>query len=199
SRHAGAGSAVGSRWPIIAARNALRPDHLRQVAERPEPTPAERRHYRLQGCNGPFCREFLPYTEQGPRRGRFCVGTKSCALRSDTPTRATPRAHKEPAGSLPSRLMSDSQGRNGSMRHGVPRSIEASNTIHACMALRWNETQNEDSFAHQDGRRPRKGPLFGGSPLTIETGSDFPIGITASGSAGSRTTSSRRSAGSRSG
>jgi hypothetical protein len=27
-------------------------------------------------------------------------------------TRATPRAHKEPAGSLPSRLMSDSQGRN---------------------------------------------------------------------------------------
>ena len=37
--------------------------------------------------------------------------------------------------------------------------------------------KEEDSFAPQDGRRPRKGPLFGGSPLTIETGSDFPIGI----------------------
>jgi len=36
----------------------------------------------------------------------------------------------------------------------------------------------EDNFAPQDGRRPRKGPLFGGSPLTVETGSDFPIGIT---------------------
>ncbi|HEX3450167.1 MAG TPA: hypothetical protein VHS97_18070, partial [Isosphaeraceae bacterium] len=43
--HARAGREVGSRWPIIDARNALRPDDLRQVAERPEPTPAEGRHY----------------------------------------------------------------------------------------------------------------------------------------------------------
>jgi len=35
----------------------------------------------------------------------------------------------------------------------------------------------EYSFAHQDGKRPRKGPLFGGARLTIEPGSDFPIGV----------------------
>ena len=40
------------------------------------------------------------------------------------------------------------------------------------------ERDKEDySFAHQDGKRPRKGPLFGGARLTIEPGSDFPIGI----------------------
>jgi len=36
--------------------------------------------------------------------------------------------------------------------------------------------KEEYSFAHQDGKRPRKGPLFGGARLTIEPGSDFPIG-----------------------
>jgi len=39
--------------------------------------------------------------------------------------------------------------------------------------------KEEYSFAHQDGKRPRKGPLFGGARLTIEPGSDFPIGVTA--------------------
>ncbi|MGZ5994688.1 MAG: hypothetical protein ACXWN0_03190 [Isosphaeraceae bacterium] len=38
--------------------------------------------------------------------------------------------------------------------------------------------KEEHSFAHQDGKRPRKGPLFGGARLTIEPGSDFPIGVT---------------------
>ena len=60
---------------------------------------------------------------------------------------------------------------------GVPRSIETRNKTHACMALRWNETKKIYSFAHQDGKRPRKGPLFGGARLTIETGSLFTIGI----------------------
>jgi hypothetical protein len=45
------------------------------------------------------------------------------------------------------------------------------------MALRWNETKNVYSFAHPDGKRPSKGPLFGGARLTIEPGSDFPIGV----------------------
>jgi hypothetical protein len=37
--------------------------------------------------------------------------------------------------------------------------------------------KEEDGFAHQDGKRLRKGPLFGGARLTIEPGSDFPIGV----------------------
>ncbi len=37
--------------------------------------------------------------------------------------------------------------------------------------------KEEYSFAHQDGKRSRKGPLFGGARLTIEPGSDFPIGV----------------------
>jgi len=46
------------------------------------------------------------------------------------------------------------------------------NKIHACMALRWNGTK-KTVLAHQDGKRPRNGPLFGGAHLTIEPGSDF--------------------------
>src|SRR5208337_3431858 len=38
--------------------------------------------------------------------------------------------------------------------------------------------KEEYSFAHQDGKRPRKGPLFGGARLTIEHGSDFLIDVT---------------------
>ena len=60
---------------------------------------------------------------------------------------------------------------------GVPRSIETRNKTHACMALRWNETKKNTVLSHQDGKRPRKGPLFGGARLTIEPGSDFPIGV----------------------
>ena len=37
--------------------------------------------------------------------------------------------------------------------------------------------KEEDGFAHQDGKRPRKETLFGGARVTIETGSDFPIGV----------------------
>ncbi len=45
------------------------------------------------------------------------------------------------------------------------------------MTLRWKETKKKDGFAHQDGKRPRKEALFGGARLTLETGSDFPIGV----------------------
>jgi hypothetical protein len=38
--------------------------------------------------------------------------------------------------------------------------------------------KEEYGFAHQDGKRPRQGLLFGGARLTIEPGSDFPIGVT---------------------
>jgi len=37
--------------------------------------------------------------------------------------------------------------------------------------------KEEYSFSHQDGKRPRKEPLFGGARPTIEPGSDFPIGV----------------------
>jgi hypothetical protein len=37
--------------------------------------------------------------------------------------------------------------------------------------------QEEDGFAPQDGKSPRNGTLFGGPRLTIEPGSDFPIGV----------------------
>jgi hypothetical protein len=40
--------------------------------------------------------------------------------------------------------------------------------------------KDEDGFSHQDGKRPRKKALFGGAHLTIETGSDFPIGVSIS-------------------
>src|SRR3954466_814063 len=62
------------------------------------------------------------------------------------------------------------------MRPGVPRSVQTRNKVHACMAPRWNYRE-EDGFAHPDGKRPRKGALFGGARLTIEPGSDFPIGV----------------------
>jgi hypothetical protein len=35
--------------------------------------------------------------------------------------------------------------------------------------------KEEQGSAHQDGKRPRKGPLFGGARLSIEPGSEFPI------------------------
>jgi hypothetical protein len=37
--------------------------------------------------------------------------------------------------------------------------------------------KEEDGFAHQDGQRARNRPLLGGAHLTIEPGSDFPIGV----------------------
>ena len=37
--------------------------------------------------------------------------------------------------------------------------------------------KEEDGFAHQVGKRPRKEPLFGGTRLTLDIGSDFPIGL----------------------
>jgi hypothetical protein len=35
------------------------------------------------------------------------------------------------------------------------------------------QDKEEDGFAHQVGKSPRKEPLFGGTLETIETGSDF--------------------------
>ena len=56
-------------------------------------------------------------------------------------------------------------------------SIETGNQIHACLALQWNETKDETPLEKRFGRRQGIDYRSGGSPLTIETGSDFPIGI----------------------
>jgi hypothetical protein len=37
--------------------------------------------------------------------------------------------------------------------------------------------KGKDGFAHQNRKRPRKGPLFRGALQTIKNGSDFPIGV----------------------
>src|SRR5271165_6112735 len=94
--------------------------------------------------------------------------------RVQQPGRARNRQGASQAGSC--QTANDGSDKSGM---GVPRSIETRNKTHAGMGLRWNETKKKEeySFAHQDGKRPRKGPLFGGARLTIEPGSDFPIGV----------------------
>ena len=42
------------------------------------------------------------------------------------------------------------------------------------------QDKEEDGFAHQVGKRPRKEPLFGGALQKMETGSDFAIGLISS-------------------
>jgi len=53
---------------------------------------------------------------------------------------------------------------------GVPRSIETRNKIHACMALRRNETKKKTVVRISFGKRLRKEPLFGGAPQMLENG-----------------------------
>jgi hypothetical protein len=53
---------------------------------------------------------------------------------------------------------------------------ETRNEIQACMALQWNQKE-EDGLALQDGKRARKGSQVGGARLTIETRSDIPISV----------------------
>jgi hypothetical protein len=42
------------------------------------------------------------------------------------------------------------------------------------------QDKEEDGFAHQVGKRPRKEPLFGGALQKMETGADFAIGLISS-------------------
>src|SRR5208337_4380223 len=89
------------------------------------------------------------------------------------PGRARNRQGASQAGSC--QTANDGSDKSGM---GGPRSIETRNKTHACMALRWNETKKNTVLRIRYGKRPRKGPLFGGARLTIEPGSDFPIGVT---------------------
>jgi hypothetical protein len=59
---------------------------------------------------------------------------------------------------------------NAAWGSSLERNEEQDPCLHGLPVERASE---EDGFAHQDGRRPRKGPLFGGSPLPIETGPEF--------------------------
>jgi hypothetical protein len=45
------------------------------------------------------------------------------------------------------------------------------------MALQWNFTQEEDGFVHLEWEDTKPGDCVSGARLAIETGSDFPIGI----------------------
>jgi hypothetical protein len=57
-------------------------------------------------------------------------------------------------------------------------SIETRKQIPACMALQWNETKDETALEKRFGRRHEdRRQVWWLSPLTIESGSDFPIGI----------------------
>ena len=50
----------------------------------------------------------------------------------------------------------------------------------AARRLSVDQDKEEDGFAHQVGKRPRKEPLFGGALQTMETDSDFAIGLISS-------------------
>src|ERR1700738_2230732 len=63
---------------------------------------------------------------------------------------------------------------------GAPRSIRNEEQNPCLHGSSVEQDKEEAGFAHQVGKRPRKEPLFGGPPRTIETGSDFAIGLISS-------------------
>ena len=72
-----------------------------------------------------------------------------------------------------SQLAKDDGGKLGI---GVPRSIEPRNRLHACIALRWNETKIEDGLTRIKLEKTREREAERGARLKIETGAEFPIG-----------------------
>jgi hypothetical protein len=55
--------------------------------------------------------------------------------------------------------------------------IETRRQIHAYLALRWDETKDETPLERRFWRRHEDRRQLDGSPLTIEIGAEFPIGI----------------------
>ena len=96
---------------------------------------------------------------------RVITSTWICARWSDTPTRATARGCKESTGSLPSPLMSDSQGRRvTNPTWGL--FVRSKRGTDPCLhGLRWNETKKTRFCSLGWEETKAAGVLFGGACL----------------------------------